>query len=229
MSKQKKVILGVLIAVAVFIGLTLLRSLFFDYDNLRYTPSSPSQGQAGAKPVIYLYPEEETKASVKLDYEGDLTCTYSIYKEGWEVIAQPDGTLTNLADGKAYSYLFWEGYDYNEYDFSTGFVVPGEETAEFLQEKLSYMGLTPREYNEMIVYWLPKMQENPYNLIAFQQEAYIDHARLTITPEPDSMLRVFMTYIPLEEAVEVPEQELATFERSGFTVVEWGGSEVGKK
>ena len=108
-------------------------------------------------------------------------------------------------------------------------MVTGEETAEFLQEKLSYMGLTPREYNEMIVYWLPKMQENPYNLIAFQQEAYIDHARLTITPEPDSMLRVFMTYIPLEEAVEVPEQELATFERSGFTVVEWGGSEVMNK
>lgn len=229
MSKQKKVILGILIAVVVFIGLTLLRSLFFDYDNLNYTPPPPSQGQAGAKPVIYLYPEEEMKVQVELDYDGKLTCTYPTYEDGWEVIAQPNGTLTNVADGKIYSYLFWEGFDYNEYDFSAGFVVPGEETAEFLQEKLSDMGLTPTEYNEMIVYWLPKMQENKYNLIAFQQEAYTDHARLTITPEPDSVLRVFMTYIPLKEAIEIPEQKLEAFERSGFTVVEWGGSEIGRE
>lgn len=186
------------------------------------------QGTCAAKPVIYLYPEEVMQVSVVLDYDGELTCTYPSYEEGWQVVAQPDGTLTNLSDGQTYSYLFWEGLDDNEYDFSSGFVVPGEDTAAFLQEKLSYMGLTPKEYNEMIVYWLPKMQENEYNLISFQQETYTDHAGLTITPEPDSMLRVFMTYIPLEEAVEVPEQELIPFERSGFTVVEWGGSEIVK-
>ena len=37
-----------------------------------------------------------------------------------------------------------------------------------------------------------------------------------------------MTYIPLEEPVEVPEQKLEAFERNGFTVVEWGGSEIEK-
>ena len=39
------------------------------------------------------------------------------------------------------------------------------------------MGLTPREYNEFIVYWLSKMQHNAYNLIAFQGSEYTDHAR----------------------------------------------------
>ena len=29
--------------------------------------------QAAAKPVIYLYPEEETAVTVKLDYAGTLT------------------------------------------------------------------------------------------------------------------------------------------------------------
>ena len=186
-------------------------------------------GDCAAKPVIYLYPSETTQVEVTLEYDGVLTCTYPSYESGWKVVAQPDGTLMNLVDGQTYSYLFWEGFDSIEYDFSSGFVVAGEDTMEFLKEKLSYLGLTPKEYNEMIVYWLPKMQENAYNLIAFQQEAYTEHARLTVTPQPDCVLRVFMTYIPLDEAIEVPEQELEPFVRSGFTVVEWGGSEIGKE
>ena len=178
-----------------------------------------------AKPVIYLYPEQEIEVSVQLDYDGELTCTYPAYEDGWSVTAQPDGTLTDEA-GKQYSYLFWEGETDIEYDMSRGFVVKGSDTAEFLQEKLSYLGLTPREYNEFIVYWLPKMQDYPYNLIAFQQEAYTDSAALTITPQPDSILRVFMAYQPLEQPVEIEEQVLAPFAREGFAVVEWGGTEI---
>lgn len=178
-----------------------------------------------AKPVIYLYPEQEIEVSVQLDYDGELTCTYPAYEDGWSVTAQPDGTLTDEA-GKQYSYLFWEGETDVEYDMSRGFVVKGSDTAEFLQEKLSYLGLTPREYNEFIVYWLPKMQDHPYNLIAFQQEAYTDSAALTISPQPDSILRVFMAYQPLEQPVEIEEQVLAPFAREGFAVVEWGGTEI---
>lgn len=178
-----------------------------------------------AKPVIYLYPEQEIEVSVQLDYDGELTCTYPAYEDGWSVTAQPDGTLTDEA-GKQYSYLFWEGETDIEYDMSRGFVVKDSDTAEFLQEKLSYLGLTPREYNEFIVYWLPKMQDHPYNLIAFQQEAYTDSAALTITPQPDSILRVFMAYQPLEQPVEIEEQVLAPFAREGFAVVEWGGTEI---
>lgn len=40
------------------------------------------------------------------------------------------------------------------------------------------------------------------------------------------MLRVFMAWKPLEEAVGIPPQELEFTERTGFTVVEWGGSQV---
>ncbi|MDD4163838.1 MAG: hypothetical protein PHD46_02595 [Eubacteriales bacterium] len=181
---------------------------------------------AAEKPVIYLYPTEEMDVSVKLYFEGDLFCTYPDYNDGWNVTARPDGTLINKADGKEYSYLFWEGYSDTEYDMSRGFVVKGAETAAFLQEKLSYLGLTPREYNEFIVYWLPKMQDNEYNLITFQGEAYTDNAVLDISPQPDSILRVFMAYKPLDEYVEIEEQELNTFKREGFTVIEWGGTSV---
>jgi hypothetical protein len=113
-----------------------------------------------------------------------------------------------------------------KFDFSEGFVVKGEDSAEFLREKLSYMGLTPREYNEFIVYWMPMMEKNRYNLVAFQGASYTDNAILHITPEPDSVLRVFMAFRPIPGPIQIPPQELAPFERKGFTVVEWGGTMV---
>ena len=144
------------------------------------------------------------------------------------MVAEPDGTLTDPADGQEYSYLFWEGVSDTAYDLSKGFVVRGEDTAAFLQEKLALLGLEPREYTEFITYWLPRMQENPYNLITFQTDAYTDSAVLHITPEPDSILRVFMAYQALKEPVEIEKPALEGFERVGFTVVEWGGTEITK-
>ena len=181
---------------------------------------------ADEKPVIYLYPETETDVTVTLNYDGELTCVYPAMDGNfWTVTASPDGTLTDKA-GQTYNYLYWEGVSRTEYDFSQGFCVAGEDTAAFLEDALSQLGLTRREANEFIVYWLPQMEENPYNLIAFQSDAYTEAAQLAITPTPDTVLRVFMAWKPLEEPVELPPQELAGPERSGFTVVEWGGCQV---
>ena len=182
--------------------------------------------QDAAKPVIYLYPEEETAVHVTLDYDGTLTAAWPAYEGGWDVTARPDGTLT-AADGSEYTYLFWEGVSDTAYDFSVGFCVAGEDTGEFLRDTLAEIGLTPREYNEFIVYWLPQMQDNAYNLIAFQTDRYTESARLAIDPQPDSVLRVFMAWKPLDEPQEIAPQTFAPFAREGFTVVEWGGAAVG--
>ncbi len=187
-------------------------------------PEIPLEEQTELKPVIYLYPEEETEVTVLLDYNGTLSVTYPTYEDGWTVTAQPDGTI--FSDGDPYSYLFWDGVSDITYDLSEGFVVKGEDTAAFLTEKLSFLGLTPKEYNEFIVFWLPKMLYNEYNLIAFQEETYTDNAVLTITPTPDSIQRVFMAFQALDEEITVPEQTLTPFTRSGFTVIEWGGTEI---
>jgi len=67
------------------------------------------------------------------------------------------------------------------------------------------------------------MQNNPYNLITFQWDEYEQIAPLEISPEPDSILRVFMVFIPLQEPVEIsPPSYRPMFVRRGFTVVEWG-------
>lgn len=178
------------------------------------------------KPVIYLYPKSEQTVSVKLDYKGKLTCTYPNYKDGWKVVAHPDGKLINTSDNKEYSYLYWEGVSNHKWDMSKGFVVKGSDTQNFLQEKLQYLGLTPKEYNEFIVYWLPIMQNNKYNLITFAGEEYNNLAQLKITPKPDSILRVMMIFKPLDKSVQIEEQKLTPFERKGFAVVEWGGTEI---
>jgi hypothetical protein len=181
-----------------------------------------------AKPVIYLYPKEKTDINVKLDYKGEITCLYPKYNKDniWEVTAYPDGKIINKLDNKEYSYLYWEGSSENNYDFSKGFVVKGDDTAEFLQEKLEYLGLNSRESDDFITYWLPKMNKNKYNLISFQKEEYTDKAKLNISPAPDSMLRVFMAFKPLDNEITIPKQELEKFDRKAFSVVEWGGCEV---
>lgn len=183
------------------------------------------ENATSAKPVIYLYPTEKTEVSVTLDYAGTLTCTYPAYQNGWTVTAQPDGTL-NDTSGQTYNYLFWEGTDNTKYDFSKGFCVAGSDTAAFLEKALAQLGLNRREANEFIVYWLPRMQENPYNLIAFQTDAYTQAAKLTVDPTPDTLLRVFMAWKPLDHEQTISAQTLTAPERTGFTVVEWGGCQV---
>ncbi len=177
------------------------------------------------KPIIYFYPEAPTECSVKISLDGMLTCTYPEYGDsGWEsFVANPDGTLV-FPDGKEYYALYWEGIQNAEWDFSEGFCVRGEDTAAFLEWALKEQGLTAREANEFIIYWLPLMQDNPYNVISFQKEAYINSANLEISPAPDSLLRVFMAFYSSDSEIEIPAQNFESFTREGFTVVEWGGA-----
>ncbi len=182
---------------------------------------------AYAKPVIYLYPEKETEVSIQVGFTdgGELTCTYPEYNDGWNVTAMPDGTLFD-ADGNEYYCLYWEGEGKAALDMSKGWCVSADETADFLREKLLYIGLTPREANEFIIYWLPRMQKNPYNIITFHTEDYSAAVPLTVNPKPDSQIRVFMTFRASDEFSAIEPQELECCERNGFTLVEWGGSEV---
>ncbi len=108
-----------------------------------------------------------------------------------------------------------------------GFVVKGQDTISFLEEKLEILGLNEREANEFIIYWLPQMENNKYNYIRFESiEKINEYMPLEIEPKPDSLIRVLMLFKPLEKEIQVNEQELITPQRTGYTVVEWGGSKI---
>lgn len=199
---------------------------------LALTPDDENiyEGSGMAKPVIYLYPEEKTDVNVQINTEkmnGTLDITYPKYSAtGWNVTAFPDGKLIDRSTNKTYNYLFWEGTSLKQWHFPDGFIVKGEDSADFLEEKLSYMGLLPNEYNDFIVYWLPLLSKNEYNLVRFVNEEYNRDVPLIITPQPESILRIYMVFEELKSPIIIPQQKLQKFERKGFTVVEWGGTQI---
>ncbi len=175
------------------------------------------------KPIIYIYPTDEMEVEVKLLKEENLTVTYPKYQNSWKVLANPDGTL-RINDREYYS-LFWEGKNHNVSMKKDGFVVKRENTESFLEEKLEILGLNQREANEFIIFWLSKLSESPYNYIRFETlEEINEYMPISITPVPDTLIRIQMDYKPLNEKIEVEEQMLEKKERNGYQVIEWGGS-----
>lgn len=187
----------------------------------------PAISRAREKPVIYLYPPTETAVNVQLHYDGVLTESIPPYpRDGWTITATPSGTLTDPATGQTYPYLFWEGRDTYTYAMNDGFVVPGSDTAAFLNQSLSDLGLSPKEIADFTEYWTPRMAPNRYNFIHFATDEYSRHVPLVVTPTPDTVIRVFMLFRALETPITVPPQRLTHPARTRFTLVEWGGTEL---
>ena len=178
------------------------------------------------KPVIYFYPMSDMNINVKVGNPDNLLVTYPRYNNGWNVYAKRDGTIID-SNNREYYALYWEGKNYKFKDSNEGFVVKGEDTIEFLEEKLKLLGLNDRESNEFIMYWLPKLVVNKYNYIRFIPKEEIDeYMPLNIEPKADTVIRILMTYKPVDTIIDVNEQKIITPERVGFTVVEWGGSKI---
>lgn len=183
------------------------------------------------KPVIYFYPEVEAEVKVRLGAPEILTVSYPEYTAdtGWRFTAHPDGTL--VCGGREYPYMYYEFKEPVGFG-GEGFVVPGEASAAFLEEKLGAMGFTQTEQAEFITYWLPRLAVNDCNRIEFLTGADVDALMpLEITPAPDNILRVYMLFAACDAslAAELPPQDLPVLTRTGFTVLEWGGSELDRK
>ena len=180
------------------------------------------------KPIIYFYPEKEIDLKITVGFPEKLTTVYPEYEDGWEITAYPNGDLIDKASGTKLYALYWEGKEFTEKrQRDTGFVVKGEDTAAFLEEKLEILGLNYREREEFIVFWLPKLEKNDYNYIYFASAEEIEaEMPLELSVQPDTLIRVRMIYEKLDEPIEIEEQTLEPApERTGFTVVEWGGVE----
>lgn len=213
---KKNKALGVLFCIIAFLVFSIAVSGYdFQYEMM------------AKKPVIYLYPETDSVISVRVSKPEDMICEYPEYGDGWTVVAKPNGDLRDIHSGKDLYCLYYE----SKFDGATvhedGFVVKSADVADFLDDKLTILGLNDKERNEFIIYWLPKLEQNKYNYIRFLSQDEIDLCQeLNVDPKPDSIIRVMMSYKGLDKPINVREQKLKTAERAGFTVVEWGGTEI---
>jgi len=181
------------------------------------------------KPIIYLYPTTETQINVQLWAPENLLHTYPKYnsEKWWNIIAQPNWDLEDIDTWRKLYALYREWKNDNVTDFDEWFVVAWKDTIPFLEEKLAILWLNEREAEEFIVYWLPQMENNEWNLIRFETiEEQDENMPLNIAPDPDTVIRVMMDWKAIDELINIPEQQLTTPERKWFTVVEWWGSQI---
>lgn len=176
------------------------------------------------KPVLYLYPEKDTNVTINFEKENLLLTTYPKYNKGWNIKAMRDGSLYD-SDNKYYYALYWEEKSINPCIFEDGFYVEGKDAIKFLEEKLTYVGLSDKERNEFIMYWLPVLEKNKKSIVQFDFTKEIESFnRIIIDPKPDSLLRLHINIKKVNKYTNIKEQKLERFDRKGFTAVEWGGS-----
>ena len=224
-EKKSKTKLIIFISVCVLLLVSIGFNIYFltkDCDN-EPTGLNPYQ-YTEKKPVLYIYPKKnKTKVTVTFDNPDLLTTTYPKYKGSWEVTAYPNGDLYDK-DNKYYYGLYWEEKLNHRVNFNEGFYVTKDNAIDFLEEKLSYIGLNDRERNEFIMYWLPILEKNGKNLVYFElTEERNKNSKINISPNVDSILRIAIHVKKVNSEVNIKEEKLTRFKRVGFTAVEWGG------
>lgn len=172
------------------------------------------------KPVIYLYPEKTTKVSVKVD--AKIVKSDPLYNNGWNVTASSNGQL--LWNGKTFNSLYWEGYGHEYPTANKGFVVKQSDLVSTLNQHLDKLGLNAKEKQDFLDFWLPKLPNSPYlRLTWFMTPEMNKLAPLSVSPKPDTTIRIFLDYEALDKPITIKPQQLYSPKRIGFTLVEWGG------
>ncbi len=173
------------------------------------------------KPVIYLYPTKETTVSVTVG--AHITKSDPVYNSGWKVTAKPDGSI--MTGGHTYPYLFWEGLGFGQYPaIRAGAVVLRANVAATIRSDLTTIGLNEKEIQDFADFWMPRMPSAPFVRLTWLQNGAMNTlAPLTVSPQPDTTIRAFLDFAGLSGPIPIPAQILHHYDRSGFTVVEWGG------
>ncbi len=180
------------------------------------------QAECG-KPVVYLYPQKDTEVTVKVG--ANITKSEPIYSEnGWTVLAHPNGQLDY--QGKVYPNLFWEGIGHGIYNSHSGegFVVSQNNLISTLKSQLTQLGLNSQEIADFLEFWAPKLPTTPYIRLTWLTTADMNHlAPLSVSPVPDTTIRIFLDFAGLTKPIKLISQTLTSTPRTGFTLVEWGG------
>ncbi|MDD2785376.1 MAG: hypothetical protein PHS79_00615 [Patescibacteria group bacterium] len=194
----------------------------------RYSDVNLSPPAECGKPVIYLYPKQNTIVSVALPKFINVTVSEPKYPAGgWKVFARPDGTMNIMPSSThattTYSSLYWEGTGVGYATPKDGFVVKDGQRKSFLLATLPKYGLNATETREFVEFWLPKLTGSPYYRISFLTDTWSKAAPLYVKPAPQTSIRIFMDWQKLSSPIKIAAPRIVTPVRNGFTLVEWGG------
>ncbi len=177
------------------------------------------------KPAVYLYPEQTSYVSVKLNPTEPLTYSDPIYpSNGWGVVANPTGEI--FYQSKPYDYLYYETkIEDKKINIPTkGFVVERNKLSTLFKDILPKLGLNPHETQQFTDYWADKLPASPYYFVGIVPEDNLNAiSPLNVNPLPQTTIRVTLYFKPLDEKENVEQPTITTPVRTGFTVVEWGG------
>lgn len=196
----------------------------------------PIQTEKALKPAIYLYNVSPTALSLKPN--GKVTFSYPVLEGEWKVSSDQNGEITDLKSMKTYPYLFWEadidGLEFlqPESESYNCYYLKSEEVVSFLEKELETGGLNQREIADFITFWVPRMQG--YDQIKLQFLVDQDYDRVAQLNCSDESIRQRRVYLLFEELEEIGDNhkntpvEWSNFDRSGPTLLEWGGTDLTK-
>lgn len=177
------------------------------------------------KPAIYLYPLEKTAVHVRVAPVGQMLMTIPTYPQGgWKVTAYPNGDI--FYNDTRFDYLFYEASIPDESVTlpEEGYIVVYDSLATFIPDLVKKLGLNEKETNAFSEYWLHVLPKSAYYQIKIvTQEKLGKIAPMYIIPSPQTSIRVALHFTPMDKIIDLPEPEIVSPVREGFTVVEWGG------
>lgn len=171
------------------------------------------------KPAVYLYPTETSEIEVQVDVNGYITEAEPNYLTGWKVTAEPSGLID-----KEYDYLFYEAQLTNLQLPDEGWLVEYSNLDKWFDETLPLLGLNDKEITQFKDYWMKELTNANYYEVKILEDQFLEeNMNLIINPKPDTMIRLNFYFKPHSEKIEIEEPTIKTPQRTGFTVVEWGG------
>jgi len=167
------------------------------------------------------------KIRMELDSVYTLDSEYPYTQVSTTFLDNSDTTLLqyNLASMGSGLQVNWERITPPILSLDSGFVIHKYDVLPFLEEKLKILGFNNYERVDFRRHWVKEIAKNEYSLIHFATDEYEEAIPMIVTPEPETKIRILMCFKAVDSSFQIPEQVLTPVvtDRSGFTVVEWGG------
>ena len=191
---------------------------------VKFGALNPRDPMIAYAPNIYIYPEKKQPVDVKVFPNGKMLSSYPLYRQGWSVIVEPDGSIENTP-----GYLFYDA-EVKLVVPKKGWSVSHDHLFSFLSKTLKAYGLNKTEIRDFLVFWLATLPEASHYAIYPMLNGDIDPVcPLHITPKPKNILRLWLVFKPLSSPIELQAPKIESLNRNGYTVIEWGGLILGDK